>query len=184
MKLKRKQLYFLGGIALLGIGSYFLLRRKKVTFFDNVWCSDMECSNIEDAVEYCSGITIDTDGDGIPDSGGRTIPNSSKFDPNKPGVTASCINEQNTISEQEAIFDAQVANGLIDEDGNPLRAGKNPIPGKNPRKTGRDWGEEYTTGNLNLIFAEPHGLNKGDKIWVQQDETAETLSSYNSLKIL
>ena len=123
MKLSKKKIYFLAGIAALGVGAFFLFRKRKVTFFDNVWCSDSECSNIEDAIAYCSGITFDSDGDGIPDSAypGRTIPTGDKTDPSKPGVTASCINEQNAISEQEAIFDAQVANGLIDEDGNILR---------------------------------------------------------------
>jgi hypothetical protein len=190
MKLKKKQIYVLAGIAALGLGSYFMFRRRRIMFFDNVWCGDEQCSNIEDAISYCAGNTYDSDGDGIPDSpppgGGRALsstPDANK-DPNKPGVTASCINEQSNFAEEQAIYDAQFANGLIDEDGNSLVNSEQEwvdlaIENEGGRG-GRSWEDEgYTTGSFNIIFPEPHGLKVGDSIFVAQDQTNDTIQSYN-----
>ena len=39
----------------LGVGGYFLFRKRQLRFFDNVWCQGENCGNIEDAIAYCSG---------------------------------------------------------------------------------------------------------------------------------
>ena len=36
----------------LGVASFFAFRKRKIRFFDYVWCADEACSNIEDAIAY------------------------------------------------------------------------------------------------------------------------------------
>ena len=187
MKINKKQVYILGGIALVGIGSFFMFRKRRIMFFDNVWCSDGECSNIDDAISYCQGNTYDSDGDGIPDSappgGGRTTTESTNF--------ATCLNDQCNQQEKVAVEDAQIAIGLKNNEGEVLVTSEaeavqlasqyaTDAERKSAGQSNRSWEDEgYTTGNFNIIFSKPHGLTVGQKIFIVQDETPETIGSYN-----
>ena len=176
MKLSRKQIYMLAGITALGVGSFFMFRRRRIVFFDNVWCGDDTCTKITDAVAYCTGQG------GVAEGGGRDVEDE------KPANLAQCVSEQSDLGEQELIYDAQMANGLIDEDGNVIPTSEQEAHqiienienleggGRTARIGGED---QYTTGPFNIIFPKPHGLNVGDKIYVQQDDVPEAYSQYN-----
>lgn len=98
---KNKLILYSAAIVATSVASYFLLRKRKLEFYDNVWCEDGNCCNIKitdtgyDLVECFSG--FNADGDVV---------------------------------------------------------------------------EEENTGNVNLLFLEPHGLKKGDTITVSQDANA------------
>tara|TARA_R110002012_G_scaffold59532_3_gene155779 strand:+ start:10600 stop:11283 length:684 start_codon:yes stop_codon:yes gene_type:complete len=185
MKLNKKQIFALAGIAVLSAGSFFMFRRKRIMFFDNVWCSDEECSNIDDAISYCEGNTYDSDGDGIPDSpppgGGRSASKSTNL--------SSCINDQTNQQEKNAIEDVQIEIGLKDIDGNVIVNSEaeaaqlaNDYATQVERTLDGDltWEEMgYTTGMFNIVFPKPHGLKVGQKIFIVQDDTPETIGSYN-----
>ena len=187
MKISKKQIYILGGVALLGISSFFMFRKRRIMFFDNVWCSDGECSNIQDAMSYCQGNTYDSDGDGIPDSpppgGGRTASEYTDF--------ATCLNDQSNKQEKEAVEDMQIAIGLKNSEGEVLVNSEaeavqlatqyaTDAERKAAMQSNRSWEDEgYTTGNFNIIFSKPHGLKEGQKIFIVQDETPETIGAYN-----
>jgi hypothetical protein len=180
MKLSKKRIYAFVGIAALGVGSYFMLRRKRIIFFDNVWCNDDECTKITDALQYCTGEGGYQEGD--PSTGGeRTIDNSGK----QPNNLDSCINEENVLSEQELVYDAQIENGLRDEDGNVLVNSEQEVEdialqNNAERGNSRSWEDEgYTTGYLNLIFPKPHGLKDGQRIYIGQDDLPEAIGEYN-----
>ena len=114
----------------LGVGSYFAFRKRKIRFFDYVWCADEACSNIEDAIEYCNpprsrNVNI---GD-IPDN------------------AASTTNTNRPLTDDEV--EVCVANADTIDD-----------------------------GMYNLIFAQPHNLKVGQRIYVEQDED-NTHSEYD-----
>jgi hypothetical protein len=95
----------------LGAASYFVLRKKKIRFYDYVWCNNEECGNIEDAVAYCGA--------------GRSVPPTQ-------GEIETCVANANTQDD----------------------------------------------GMYNLIFAKPHNLKVGQRIFVEQDE-GNTHSDYD-----
>ena len=44
------------GITLgVGVATYFAFRKRKIRFYDYVWCEDAECTNIQNAIAYCGG---------------------------------------------------------------------------------------------------------------------------------
>lgn len=53
--MKRKTLFIIGGVAILGIGAFLAFRKKTLRFYDNVWCTGSECNNIEDEFNGASG---------------------------------------------------------------------------------------------------------------------------------
>jgi len=112
------------GITLgLGVASYFVLRKKKIRFYDYVWCSNDECANITDAVAYCGGATSAEE-----QGGNKAIPS--------------------TPPTQKEIEEC-VANANTQDD-----------------------------GMYNLIFAKPHNLKVGQRIFVEQD-AGNTHSDYD-----
>ena len=53
--MKRKTLFIIGGVAILGIGAFLAFRKKTIRFYDNVWCTGSECNNIQDNFGGASG---------------------------------------------------------------------------------------------------------------------------------
>ena len=101
MKLNKKKLLIIGGVLTTGLLSYFALKKRKIRFFDYVWCEDSECS------EYSTQAQVDAYAEEM-------------------GVARSS------------------------------RSGDNP-----------------STGYYQIIFYEPHGLEKGEEIFIEQDAGAE-----------
>ena len=88
---KNKKAFLIGGVVVIGGLAWYIFRTKKIAFYDNVWCADDDCSNVN------------------PESYTRT-------------------------------------NEVRESDG---------------------------TGNLNLLFKEPHGLKVGEEIYITQNDGAE-----------
>ena len=113
------------GITLgLGAASYFVLRKKKIRFYDYVWCNNEECGNIQDAVAYCGGATS-AEEQGY---GRAALP---------------------ALPPTEDEIQVCVANA-----------------------------DTYDDGMYNLIFAQPHNLKVGQRIFVEQDK-GNTHSDYD-----
>lgn len=53
--MKRKTLFIISGVAILGVGAFLAFRKKTLRFYDNVWCSGSECNNIEDDFDGANG---------------------------------------------------------------------------------------------------------------------------------
>jgi len=172
MKIKRNQIYALAGIAVASVSSYYLFRRRRIKFYDNVFCND-DCTNIADAVAFCQGDHQEV--------GGDRNTSASKT------LTAACVNDSSN-DDEKVIFEAQEDIGLIDSTGASLvtsQAQANQVALANiGEQEDRAFDEEPNTGMFNLIFAEPHGLEEGDEINVQQNVTDDTMSSYNGKTVV
>jgi hypothetical protein len=48
MALSKKQMLIGGGVLLAGAGVFLLFRKPTKKFYDNIWCVDDDCSNIEE----------------------------------------------------------------------------------------------------------------------------------------
>ena len=55
MNKKTKQILLYSGLSLGGLIAYLLFKTKTIEFYDNVWCADFDCSNI-DADNYKQNI--------------------------------------------------------------------------------------------------------------------------------
>ena len=110
----------------LGVASFFAFRKRKIRFFDYVWCADEACSNIEDAIAYCN-------------------PQQSR-NVNVADNTASTADNKPLTDDEVEVC---VANADTIDD-----------------------------GMYNLIFAQPHNLKVGQRIYVEQDE-GNTHSDYD-----
>tara|TARA_R100000278_G_C5472668_1_gene165049 strand:- start:388 stop:867 length:480 start_codon:yes stop_codon:yes gene_type:complete len=53
--MKRKTLFIIGGVAILGVGAFLAFRKKTLRFYDNVWCTGSECNNIEEDFNGAEG---------------------------------------------------------------------------------------------------------------------------------
>jgi hypothetical protein len=53
MKINKKKLLIIGGVLTTGILSYFALKKRKIRFFDYVWCAEPECA------EYSTQAQVD-----------------------------------------------------------------------------------------------------------------------------
>lgn len=184
MALSKKQIFIIGGIATLGVGAYFLFKNRKLEFYDNVWCGDDECSNIDDIVAYCSGNTYDSNNDGIPDSpppgGGRALPPEAAK-----GITA-CINSQSN-ADADMVKQDQIDLGIADADGKPIgsEAEIASILNETEGLIERQVPVGLKTGMFNIIFPEPHNLKEGEVIYVQQDiQAADAIPSYNGKTVV
>jgi hypothetical protein len=45
IKLGKKKIFIIAGVLAAAIGAYFALRKRKIAFYDNVWCGDGTCSD-------------------------------------------------------------------------------------------------------------------------------------------
>ena len=100
-KLGKKKIFMVAGILAAAIGSYLALRKRKIAFYDNIYCGDATCSEF------------------------------------------STQEQVNTLAKSDfSGFNADGDN-VVDN-----------------------------TGYFQLVFAEPHGLKEGERIFVEQDAGA------------
>ena len=121
----------------LGVASFFAFRKRKIRFFDYVWCADEACSNIEDAIAYCNPSQSREVSVGGADG---------NIDPNTPDNVATTADNKPLTDDEVEVCVAN-ANTIVD-------------------------------GMYNLIFAQPHNLKIGQRIYVEQDE-GNTHSDYD-----
>lgn len=72
IKIKKKQIIIIAGILSAAVGSYFAFRKRKIAYYDNVWCDDNKCTEFDTQAKINSyinntnftGDTRDGSGDG------------------------------------------------------------------------------------------------------------------------
>lgn len=60
---KNKKAFLIGGVLVLGGLAWYLFKTRKIPYYDNVWCEDDDCSNIN-AQSYRSNPRSEGDGTG------------------------------------------------------------------------------------------------------------------------
>jgi len=71
--MNRKVGLIIGGVALLGVGVYFALRKRKIGFYDNIWCTDDKCSSYDTQSKVNSYMGVNFVGE----NGGENVGNGT-----------------------------------------------------------------------------------------------------------
>jgi len=93
----------------VGAATYFAFRKKKIRFFDYVWCSDSDCTNIEDAIEYCGGRSVETP---TQEEMEECVGNTDAFET---GTYNLIFSKPHNLKVGEKIFVEQDANAVYSE---------------------------------------------------------------------
>lgn len=70
--MSKKVKLIIGGVTILSIGAYLAFRKRKIAFYDNIWCDDDKCSFIDSQSKVNSYMGVSFSGDDNKDLGNGT----------------------------------------------------------------------------------------------------------------